>query len=101
MSDPILAHTFENGLVLLGEPIAGVESAAFTLRVPAGTAYEPDKFAGLSTLTCELAARGPVTATAGSSSTISIIWVSSAMPQCLTPTPASAARRWREIWRRR
>ena len=40
VSDPILAHTFENGLVLLGEPIAGVESAAFTLRVPAGTAYE-------------------------------------------------------------
>ncbi|HEY1598520.1 MAG TPA: pitrilysin family protein [Pirellulales bacterium] len=58
MSDPILAHTFENGLVLLGEPIAGVESAAFTMRVPAGTAYEPDKFAGLSTLTCELALRG-------------------------------------------
>jgi len=36
----------------------GVESAAFTIRVPAGTAYEPDELAGLSTLTCELALRG-------------------------------------------
>ncbi len=58
MSDPILTHTFENGLVLLGEPMEGVESAAFTIRVPAGTAYEPDELAGLSTITCELALRG-------------------------------------------
>ena len=58
VSDPILTHTFENGLVLLGEPMEGVESAAFTIRVPAGTAYEPDELAGLSTITCELALRG-------------------------------------------
>ena len=58
MSDPILSHTFENGLVLVGEPLEGVESAAFTVRVPAGTAYEPAALAGLSTLTCELALRG-------------------------------------------
>ena len=36
----------------------GVESAAFTIRVPAGTAYEPADLAGLSTMTCELALRG-------------------------------------------
>ncbi|HVU86847.1 MAG TPA: pitrilysin family protein [Pirellulales bacterium] len=58
MSDPILTHSFKNGLVLLGEPMEGVESAAFTIRVPAGTAYEPESLAGLSTLSCELALRG-------------------------------------------
>src|SRR4029077_14436795 len=31
---------------------------AFTIRVPAGTAYEPTELAGLSTLTCEMALRG-------------------------------------------
>ncbi|MBI2823608.1 MAG: insulinase family protein [Planctomycetia bacterium] len=36
----------------------GVESAAFTVRVPAGTAYEPVDRGGLSSLTCELALRG-------------------------------------------
>ena len=41
MSDPILTHTFDNGLVLVGEPMEGVESAAFSIRVPAGTAAEP------------------------------------------------------------
>ncbi len=58
MSDPILTHSFKNGLVLLGEPMEGVESAAFTMRVPAGTAYEPEALAGLSTVSCELALRG-------------------------------------------
>lgn len=58
MSDPILTHQFDNGLVLLGEPMEGVESAAFTIRVPAGTADEPAELAGLSTMTCEMALRG-------------------------------------------
>jgi predicted Zn-dependent peptidase len=58
LNEPILSHTFDNGLVLLGEPMEGVESAAFTIRVPAGTAYEPQKLAGLSVLTCELSLRG-------------------------------------------
>ena len=58
MPQPILSHTFENGLVLLAEPMQSVESAAFTFRVPAGTAYEPSDRGGLSGLTCELALRG-------------------------------------------
>ena len=58
VNEPILSHAFENGLVLLGEPMEGVESAAFTIRVPSGTAYEPSELAGLSTLTCELSLRG-------------------------------------------
>ncbi len=33
-------HKFENGLVLLAESMPGVQSAAFTLLLPAGVAYE-------------------------------------------------------------
>ena len=58
MTQSILSHTFENGLVLLAEPMQSVESAAFTFRVPAGTAYEPPNRGGLSGLTCELVLRG-------------------------------------------
>jgi predicted Zn-dependent peptidase len=55
---PILSHTFENGLVLIAEPMESVESAAFTFRVPAGTIHEPAERGGLSGLTCELLLRG-------------------------------------------
>lgn len=58
MPQSILSHTFENGLVLLAEPMQSVESAAFTFRVPAGTAYEPPNRGGLAGLTCELVLRG-------------------------------------------
>lgn len=54
----ILSHTFANGLVLLAEPMESVESVAFTFRVPAGTAVEPDSKGGLAGLTCELILRG-------------------------------------------
>lgn len=54
----ILSHTFPNGLVLLAEPMDSVESVAFTLRVPAGTADEPADRGGLSAMTCELLLRG-------------------------------------------
>jgi predicted Zn-dependent peptidase len=33
-------HTFSNGLVLVAETMPGVQSAAFTLLLPAGAAYE-------------------------------------------------------------
>jgi predicted Zn-dependent peptidase len=45
-------------LVLVAEPMAGVESAAFSLRVPAGCVYESDERAGIAALTCELMLRG-------------------------------------------
>jgi len=54
----IYSHTFSNGLALLAEPMDSVESAAFTLRVPAGTAIEPADRAGLAGLTCEMSLRG-------------------------------------------
>jgi predicted Zn-dependent peptidase len=58
VSSKIFTHTFDNGLVLLAEPTESLESAAFTLRVPGGNAYEPLDRAGLATLAQELAIRG-------------------------------------------
>ncbi len=37
----IRQHTFPNGLVLVAETMPGVQSAAFTLLLPAGAAYDP------------------------------------------------------------
>jgi predicted Zn-dependent peptidase len=54
----ILSHTYDNGLVLVAEPMASLESAAFTFLVPAGSAYDPEGRAGLSTICCEMAIRG-------------------------------------------
>ncbi len=58
VTSPILTHTLSNGLVLLGEPMQSLESAALTLRVPAGCVYEPVNRAGLALLSCELVQRG-------------------------------------------
>jgi len=58
LSEPIYSHRFDNGLVLLAEPMRSVESAAFTLRVGAGTLYEPDDRGGLAGFACEMALRG-------------------------------------------
>ncbi len=58
MPEPILSHEFENGLVLLAEPMASVESAAFSILVPAGSVYEAVDRSGLATVTCEMTQRG-------------------------------------------
>jgi predicted Zn-dependent peptidase len=53
MSDQmILSHTFPNGLTVLIEPMAEVQSAAFSLMVPAGAVYDhPGREGGASVLT--------------------------------------------------
>jgi len=58
VTQPILTHTFPNGLVLIAEPMQSLESAAFTFLVPCGCAYDPDDRLGLSSFTCEMALRG-------------------------------------------
>jgi len=58
VSQPILSHTYANGLVLVAEPMMSHESAAFTFLVPAGCAADPGTLLGLSSFTCELALRG-------------------------------------------
>jgi len=58
MSQQILTHTYDNGLVLLAEPMDWLESAAFAVLAPAGCSREPADQAGLSTFTCEMMQRG-------------------------------------------
>ncbi len=58
MTSPIVSHTYDNGLVLIAEPMMSLESAAFTFRVPAGCALEQPQRAGLTGFTCEMALRG-------------------------------------------
>ncbi len=54
----IHSHVFSNGLALVAEPIASLESAAFSLLTPAGCAYDPADRGGLSAMVCEMALRG-------------------------------------------
>ena len=58
MNHPIFTHAYENGLVLVAEPIGELQSAAFSLLVPAGCIHDPADRAGLSSFTCEMALRG-------------------------------------------
>ena len=58
MSQRIHSKTLDNGLVLVAEPMPWLESAAFSLLIPAGSVYDPDDRAGLSGFACEMALRG-------------------------------------------
>ena len=58
MTEPILSHSYDNGLVLVAEPMMSLESAAFTFLVPAGCAFDPVELPGLASLTCEMSVRG-------------------------------------------
>jgi predicted Zn-dependent peptidase len=58
LTQRILSHTYDNGLVLVAEPMMSLESAAFTFLTPAGSVYDPPARAGLATLTNELCLRG-------------------------------------------
>jgi len=58
VTQTIQSHTFDNGLVLVAEQMHWLESAAFTLLVPAGSVYDPTERAGLGGFVCEMALRG-------------------------------------------
>jgi predicted Zn-dependent peptidase len=58
VTHPIFSHTYPNGLVLVAEPMAWLQSAAFSFLVPAGSVHDPAQRAGLSSFTCEMALRG-------------------------------------------
>lgn len=53
-----LHHTFGNGLVLLGEQMPWLRSAAFALMLPAGCRFEPIDRLGLAGFTNEMLQRG-------------------------------------------
>lgn len=54
----VQTHTFDNGLTLLVEPMRAVQSAAFSLAVPAGVVYEQPGLNGSSAILCDLMVRG-------------------------------------------
>lgn len=58
MKEVILQHTFENGLVLVAQPMPWLESAAFSIAVPAGFRYDPENRLGLANFVCEMVQRG-------------------------------------------
>lgn len=54
----IQSHVLPNGLTILLEPMPDVQSAAFSLLVPAGSIYDPPGGNGTATLLCEMISRG-------------------------------------------
>ena len=59
MSEPFVNHhAFPNGLVLVAESMPSVQSAAFTLLLPAGAAYEPIDLGGSASMLAEWITRG-------------------------------------------
>lgn len=58
MKQIVYSHTFDNGLVLVAEPIMELESAAFTFLTPAGAVYDAAGREGVAHLTCEMLMRG-------------------------------------------
>lgn len=54
----VLHRQLDNGLILLGEPMPWLRSAAFSLLMPGGTCFEPDGLEGLAGLACEMSQRG-------------------------------------------
>ena len=58
MSAEILSHNLANGMVLVGERMRSLESAAFSFLLPGGCCYDPPGAAGLAAMTCEMMPRG-------------------------------------------
>lgn len=58
MTQEIHTHELGNGMVLTAEAMPWLESAAFSLLLPAGCARDPTDRLGLANLTCEMAQRG-------------------------------------------
>jgi predicted Zn-dependent peptidase len=58
VKEKIYSHQYSNGLVLLAEPMPGLQSAAFAFLVPSGSVFDPPDRSGLGGFTCEMALRG-------------------------------------------
>ncbi len=58
MSERYFQHTFPNGLTLLAERMPGMQSAAMTLMLPAGSATDPVDRSGAATVLSDLVLRG-------------------------------------------
>jgi predicted Zn-dependent peptidase len=58
LAERYFQHTFSNGLTLLAEKMPGMQSAAMTLLVPAGSVTDPVDRSGASTVLSDLVLRG-------------------------------------------
>jgi predicted Zn-dependent peptidase len=58
VTEPIQIHQYDNGLALVTQRMDWLESAAFSLLVPAGCARDPATRLGLGNFTCEMVQRG-------------------------------------------
>jgi predicted Zn-dependent peptidase len=59
VSEQLLSHCeYPNGLVLVAETMPSVQSASFSLLLPAGAAYEPDGKGGTASMLAEWITRG-------------------------------------------
>jgi predicted Zn-dependent peptidase len=54
----IFHHTYENGLTLVAQPMPWLESAAFSISVPAGCRFDSDDKRGVANFACEMVQRG-------------------------------------------
>ena len=54
----IQTHSIANGLTLIIEPMADVQSAVFSLLVPAGSNFDPPEKAGAAAVLCDWILRG-------------------------------------------
>jgi predicted Zn-dependent peptidase len=51
-------HRFNNGLILLAEPMNWMESVSYSILIPYGPVLDPPELAGLASLNCEMMSRG-------------------------------------------
>lgn len=58
MQEQIFHHKYGNGLTLVAQPMPWLESAAFSIAVPAGCRFDPDEKLGLANFVCEMVQRG-------------------------------------------
>ncbi len=54
----LFQHQLPNGIVVLGEVMPWLQTAAFSLQLPAGSAYQELGQNGVAALTCEMTERG-------------------------------------------
>lgn len=58
MGQEIKVHRLTNGMILLVEVMDWVESASFTIALPAGCTRDPEEKRGLANFACEMVQRG-------------------------------------------
>ncbi len=58
MEQQIFHHTYENGITLVAQPMPWLESAAFSIAVPAGCQYDALPQRGIANFVCEMVQRG-------------------------------------------